>query len=485
MGSLMPNGDGGSHMFTGRSLLATGLVCVLAGLSSTRAAQAQSLEDALVQAYANNPTLQAQRAQLRQIDELVPQAKSFYRPTLEVQGLGGVEWEHQRSDNQIPNPNAPPPLLSHFTSEKNNQPAQGALSLSQPLYRGGRTVAQVKEANNFVEAGRAQLAVVEEQILLQAVTAYVNVVAAAAVVDLTRNNEQVIGEQLKATKERFDVGEVTKTDVSQAEARLAGAVADRIQAEGTLTAQRASYRQVIGEMPGKLIKPPIPTDLPKSSDETIRLSENNPTITAASFTEKAARDGVDVVFGELLPSVSIVGQVSIDQDVSGHDITRKDAQIGAQVTIPLYQAGSVESRVREQKQLVGQRRHELDDARRTAVQDATTAWEALDTARAQIESFTSQVSSNKIALDGVRQEQEVGLRTVLDVLDAQQEVLNSEVSLVGAQRDEVIAAYQIEAAVGRLTATSLGLPGEVYDPHKHYDEVKDKWWGLNASGQEE
>jgi len=189
------------------------------------------------------------------------------------------------------------------------------------------------------------------------------------------------------------------------------------------------------------------------------------------------------VFGELLPHVSVVGSVGIDNDVQGHDVTQKDATISAQVTIPLYQAGGVESRVREQKQLVGQRRNELDQARRTAIQDASTSWEALDTARAQIESFTAQVASNKVALDGVIQEQQVGLRTVLDVLDAQQEVLNSEVSLVTAQRDEVVAAYSVQAAIGRLTSVDLSLRVQPYDVRQHYDEVKDKWWGLNASGQ--
>ena len=467
-------------MFRSRSILATGLVSVLMAVLAGPPAQAQSLEDALVQAYSNNPTLQAQRAQLRQIDELVPQAKSGFRPTLGVQAETGVEWQHNRLNLNRVNPATSP---SHLTTESNNWPNSAELDLTQPLYRGGRTVAQLSEAKNLVEAGRAQLAVVEEQVLLQAITAYVDVVAAVAVLDLTRNNEQVLRQQLKATKERFDVGEVTKTDVSQAESRVSGAVADRVTAEGNLTAARATYKQVIGEMPGNLTKPPVPTGLPASAEETISMSENNPIISAAVYAEKSARDGTDVVFGELLPSASIVGQVSVSQDVTGHNVTEKDAQIGIQLTIPLYQAGGVESRVREQKQLVGQRRHELDEARRTAIQDATTAWEALDTARAQIDSFKSQVASNKVAFDGVKQEQEVGLRTVLDVLDAQQEVLTSQVSLVGALRDEIVAAYQVLAAVGRLTAAGLGLPGQIYDPRQHYDEVKDKWWGLNASGQ--
>jgi TolC family type I secretion outer membrane protein len=476
--------QGDVDMFMDRPLRATVLICTLMSAPLARPAHAQSLEDALVQAYSSNPTLQAQRSQLRQTDELVPQAKSGWRPTLDVQAGVGVEWRHNEAKTSITNPVPPPPKLSaKITTEHTDDPMAATLNLTQPVYSGGRTSAQLSQANNLVEAGRAQLAVVEQQVLLQAVTAYVNVVASQAVLELTRSNETVIGQQLKSTKERFDVGEVTKTDVSQAEARLSGAVADRVQAEGVLAATRATYKQVIGEMPGKLTKPPVPTGLPASAEETVNLSENNPAVTVSIFVEKSARDGTDAVVGELLPTLSLVGSVGINQDVSGHNVTQEDATISAQVVIPLYQAGSVESRVREQKQLVGQRRHELDDARRKATQDATTAWEALDTARAQIESFQAQVQSNKTALDGVQQEQLVGLRTVLDVLNAQQEVLVSEVSLVGAYRDELVAAYQVLAAIGQLTATSLGLPVQPYDPRQHYDEVKDKWWGLNASGQ--
>ncbi|HTO83954.1 MAG TPA: TolC family outer membrane protein [Methylomirabilota bacterium] len=461
--------------------LAAGLACGLMALLAVPPAQAQTLEDALVAAYTGNPTLQAERAKLRQTDELVPQAKAGWKPTVAVESGAGVAWIRRTFHDHLRTPITGVGISD--TSEHTNNPVSASINLSQPVYRGGSTAAELRQADNTVLAERAQLAVVEEQILLQAITAYVDVVRDVAVVDLTKNNQQVIGQQLKATKERFDVGEVTKTDVSQAQARLAGAVADVVQAQGNLTASRATYKQVIGDMPGKLTRPPVPTNLPAGSDETVALSENNPAILAAIFLEKAARDGTDVVFGELLPHVSVVGSVGIDNDVQGNNVTQKDASIEAQVVIPLYQAGGVESRVREQKQLVGQRRSELDQARRTAIQDATTSWEALDTARAQIESFTAQVASNKVALDGVIQEQQVGLRTVLDVLDAQQEVLTSEVSLVTAQRDEVVAAYSVQAAIGRLTSIDLSLPVQPYDVHQHYNEVKDKWFGLNASGQ--
>jgi TolC family type I secretion outer membrane protein len=455
-----------------RSRLQAGTAALVAlGLSLAAAtASAETLDQALANAYNNNPTLQAARAQLRQVDEQVPQALSNWRPTVDIQGSVGEEWE---SDN----------AKALGTSSATREPKSAQLNVTQPIYRGGRTVAQRDQAENLVSAGRAQLTNVEQQVLLQAVTAYVDVLRDARVLDLTKNNEQVIAEQLKATRERFDVGEVTKTDVSQAESRLARAVADRIQAQGNLTSSRAVYRQVIGMAPGKLEVPDLPGGLPTGEEETIALSENTPIVAEAVFVERAARDGTDVVFGELLPTISLIGQVGGDEDITRQNTRSATAGIFAQVTIPLYQAGGVESRVRESKQLTAQRRQELDEARRQATQDATTAWQALETALAQIESFTAEVNATQVALDGVRQEQQVGLRTVLDVLDAQQEVLNSQVSLVVARRDSIVAAYQTLGAVGTLTAADLKLAVDLYDPEKHYREVRNKWWGLNASGQ--
>jgi len=433
-------------------------------------ASAESLNDALAAAYINNPTLQAARAELRQTDEQVPQALSNWRPTVDVQGEIGGAWDDDIVDGGA-------------DQDDSRVPKSLALGVTQPIYRGGRTVAERDQAENLIRAGRAQLLSTEQFVLLQAVTAYVNVLRDLAVVDLTKNNQDVIGEQLNATRERFDVGEVTRTDVSQAESRLAQAMADSIQAEGNLASSRAVYRQVVGTLPGTLTVPDLPDGLPAGEEEAIALSENNPNITQVVYLERAARDGTDVVFGELLPTVSLVGQVGTGDETTSSNRSSNSASILAQVVIPLYQAGGVESRVRESKQLTAQRRQQLDEARRQATQDATTAWQTLETARAQIESFRAQVDATRTALDGVRQEQQVGLRTVLDVLDAQQEVLTAEVNLVQARRDHLVAAYQTLAAIGKLTAADLQLPVELYDADKHYREVRDKWWGLNASGQ--
>jgi TolC family type I secretion outer membrane protein len=440
------------------------------GLMAAAPAGAQTLEEALATSYASNPTLQAARAQLRATDELVPQALSNWRPTVQADGSVGPTWEDVRGRGSGAFPLG-----------------TAGLSVTQPLYRGGSSSAQLSQAENLVRAGRAQLAGVEQQVLLDSVTAYVDVLAAQALLDLNKNNEQVLAEQLRATRERFDVGEVTKTDVSQAEARLAGATAGRIQAEGNLTSFRAVYRKQFGEMPGNLQVPKsLPSNLPANEAETVAQSESNPNLVTAVYAERAAEDGTDVVFGALLPTVSLDGEVLAQQDLSGNKFGNSDqnsAQLLARITIPLYQAGSVESQVRESKQTAAQSRRQVDEQRRLAEQQATTAWRALETAQAQITSFRAQVASTKTALEGVEQEQSVGLRTVLDVLDAQQEVLNAETSLVQARRDEVVAAYTVLFAVGRLTAADLKLPTERYNVDQHYNEVRGKWWGLNASGQ--
>jgi TolC family type I secretion outer membrane protein len=318
-------------------------------------------------------------------------------------------------------------------------------------------------------------------VLLNAITAYLDVLRDMAIVELNKNNEVVLARQLEATRDRFEFGEVTRTDVSQSESRLSEAVAQRIAAEGRLEASRAVYRQFIGESPGTLSWPQVPADLPEDEPQARTVAETyNPDVIAAEYVEIAATHGVDVVYGELLPQVSVVGSVDTASDISDYDVDgRTDtASIIAQVTIPLYQAGQTESRVREAKQRVVQRRDQIAAQRRAAAQLATDAWQALVTARAQIVAFRDQVQAAEVALEGVRQEQEVGYRTVLDVLDAEQELLEARVSLVTAERDEVVAGFRLLASVGRLTAQSLMLQVPYYDVEAYYDEVRDKWWGV-------
>ena len=432
-------------------------------------ASAQTLEETLVRAYQENPTLRAERARLRATDEGVPQALSNWRPTVQVTGSYG--WE--RSDSTTTGP---------ANKEGDvTEPLIGTLTVTQNLYRGGRTAAAIEEAENNVKADRARLSFAEQSVLLSAVTAYADVVRDQAVLELNRNNERVLQRQLEATQDRFGVGEVTRTDVSQAESRLSRARADRISAEGSLTDSRAAYENAVGELP-KVLQPAQPlTDLPTSLQESVdRAKSSNFGVIQTRFIVKAAQNNVREVTGELLPTLTLNGSAQTSEEIS---TTRSEAQtlsVTAQVSMPLYASGSVTSRVRAAKQVVAQRRDEFNQAVRNAVEDATEAWQILETGRAQIRAFSAAVKAAEIALEGVREEANVGSRTVLDVLDAEQELLDARVGLVRSMRDELVATYQLRQSVGELTAAKLGLPVEIYNPDAHYRRVRGKWWGLTA-----
>ena len=417
-------------------------------------------------------TLLAQRAQVRAVDEQVPQALANWRPTVTFTAEAGkslVETEAKSST-----------VAATIRNTENRTPRTMELAISQPLFRGFRTEAETERAENRVLAERARLSVIEQTVLRDAVTAYLNVVRDQAVLELNINNEQVLKRQLEATQDRFEVGEVTRTDVSQAEARLARANAERILAEGNLASSRATYQRVIGDLPGTLVAPRTPEDaLPMTLEDAIAMAgESNPAVLAATYDEMAAVENVDLIEGELLPSVSLDGDLSRTQDVSSRATEIDTLSVTATLTVPLYQAGSVFSRVREAKQLASQRRVEIEQAVRDATELAIQAWEALTTARARVTSFEKEADSNAIALEGTEQEASAGLRTVLDILDAEQELLNSRVDLVRASRDEVAAAYRLLEAVGGLTARHLNLPVTYYDPTVYYDEVRDKFYGL-------
>ena len=313
--------------------------------------------------------------------------------------------------------------------------------------------------------------------LLNAVTAYMNVVRDAAVLELNRNNEKVLQRQLEATQARFDVGELTRTDVAQSEASLQGAIAARTQAEGQLTASKAIYRQVVGEDPIDVKMPEEVPTLPSSRDESIALSRGAPVVRSAEFQERAAKDDIDVQFSDMLPTVSVEGSWQRQQDVGLRDSETDVGSVIGQVTIPLYQAGAPDSRVRQSKQRYMQSRRLTDEALRAAEQEAVDSWTSLQTTIAQARSFEEQVRANEIALEGVRQEQEVGARTILDVLDAQQALLESQVSLVSTQTDQVVAEYRLLASGGALTAQNLALNVDYYDPSQHYDRVRNKFIG--------
>jgi TolC family type I secretion outer membrane protein len=449
-----------SRIYAVAAVMAAGLIT-----AGGHTAGAQTLVEALADAYATNPTLGASRAELRAVNEGVPQALANWRPEVFLTGSAGkarVDIEGSNSETLTP--------------------LEATAEIVQPLYRGGRTVAATARAEQDVLAQRAALDSVEQSVLLRAATAYMDVWGAQSVVVFTENNEKVIERQLEATRDRFTVGEVTRTDVAQAETRLATAAAERIAAEGALRSRRAVYEEVIGTVPGVLPPPPL-AGLPGNLDEVTELSvSRNPDVLAAGFAERAARHLVREVIGELYPSVALNASLSHREETNARDTEAQRAEILAEVRIPLYQQGAVSSRVRAAKQTSNQRRIEIEEARRRTEQESISAWEGLQTARAQIRSFESGVRAAEIALEGVRQENEVGARTILDILDAEQELLDAKVNLVRSQRDEIVAGFGVFSAIGRLTARDLELAVEVYNPETDYMNVRDVWFGLSIDG---
>ena len=428
---------------------------------------AETLVDALVSAYLNNPTLEAGRAQLRAVDENVPQALSGWRPTVEIDSSAGV---NRSKTNSL--------------KAKTLTPWSGQFSVVQPLYRGGRTIAGTEQAKSQVRAERARLVTVEQDVLLDTSIAYINVLRDEAVVELRRNNVHVLQRQLEATRDRFEVGEITRTDVAQAEARLSASVSDRVQAEGDLVSSRAAYVRLVGSAPGTLQPAPRLRDLPESEANAIDLAmENSPLLEAAKAEEEASRHAIDVSRGRLLPVVELNGDVSHREDVSISVDESDDYGISAQVTVPLYQAGAVYSEIRQNRETNSQRIVQVGETQRDVVESVTQTWEALNTSRAVIQSRQDEVRAAEIALEGVRQESIVGARTTLDVLDAEQELLDARVALVRAERDEFVASFELAAAIGALTAANLELPVELYDAEAHYRAVRDLRWGPDVPWQ--
>ena len=455
--------------------LAGAAVALAAGLAlGVPEARAETLAEALASAYRHNPQLLAARAALRAVDEQAAQAFANWRPGVTFSADAGLTAARSKQ------PGSPPVRPGGFQSN-NRVPAGASLNVIQNVYRGGRNEHQLRQAEGNIAAQRARLAGVEQTVLLNGVRAYMNVFRDLAVLRLNANNEQVLARQLQATRDRFSVGEVTRTDVSQAQARLARARAATIQAQGVLQASQANYVNVIGVMSGTVEEPTLPADLPGDPAALVKRARlENPAVVAARWDERSAQATVDLVRGELMPTVSISGQLQRRYNAQARDTIGDSASITANISIPLYRSGSVASRVRAAKQTVLRRRDELRQAQRTATENAARANAALRTARSSVTAFEAQLEASRIALNGVRQEAAAGLRTVIDTLDAQQELLNAQVNQVRARRDLVVAIYELLAAVGGMNARQLKLKVKLHDPEEHYRKVRNKVYGFGA-----
>ncbi len=494
-----------------------GAVVVFAFLVVTvfgRPASAETIEQALADAYLVNPVLNAERARLRATDEQVALAKSGLRPF--ISASGDVGFEH--TDNDFKNArtrgstslprdctqaNPAEPLFCQQLEASaaaadvasaggfpagTSHPRGWSVQLTQPLFEGFQNLNAIRQAKSTVQAAREALRTVEQTVLLDAATAYVNVVRDTAIVRLRENDVSVLTEQLKATKDRFDVGEVTRTDVAQAEARRSEALATLAAAQANLKTSRAAYEQIVGHPPGNLVTPAsIRRLLPSTLNEAMTLGDGeNPIILAAVYTEEASLYAVQQIMGELLPQVTLEAQYQERGGFLNTPDTAGDASlleedtttVVGRMNVPLYQGGGVAARVRQAKETNNQLKKEVEDARLRVHADVIANWGILQSSGPAISSAQAAVSANKIALTGVREEEKVGQRTTLDVLDAQRELLNSQIGLVTALRDRVVAEYSIYAAIGRMDAQTLGLPVPYYDPLEHYDIVKNKWIGL-------
>ena len=431
-------------------------------------AQAQTVFEALSDTYNTNPTLQAQRAYLRAIDENVAIAKSGFRPTVAITG------SYTNTDISHDNYNQ--------AQDANN--ASGSAVIKQPLFNGLSTLNSVRAADKNVKAEQQNLSNVEQSVFLNAATAYFNVVQNAAIVDLQRNNEKLLKRKLEETTERFNVGDVTRTDVSQAKARYAQAQAATISAEGDLEASKAIYKQVIGSEPKTLSEPKnLSKYVPNNFNDALAYAkEHNFAVLAAKETLSAKDYTVSANQGSLLPQVSLEGSANTnrtDYDAIIKDHKQDNFQFGVNMNVPLYDAGENRAKIRQSKYQKWQAQELLLQAERQAVSDITQAWEYMASNHARIKSIKEQIKANKIALEGVQKEETLGNRTILDVLDAYNELLTSEVNEVKARRDYFVSAMQVLVAMGKLTANDLNLAVDIYDAEKYYKETKGKWLSLS------
>lgn len=449
------------------------------GLLGAAPAGAETLESALIQAYQNNPSLNAQRAAVRVTDENVPQALAGYRPRITASGFAGEQYVDTLSKVTTPGTANP------YTSLSGNVATSGyGITASQTLYNGFQTANRTRQAESQVLAAREVLRTTEQTVLLSAATAYMNLLRDTAILDLQKRNVEVLLEQLRQVRDRFNVGEVTRTDVAQSESRVAAGRSQVLTAEANYKTSGAVYRQVIGVDAGKLT-PGAPVDRfsPSNLPGAINVSTaQHPTVTSAQYNVDAATMAVKVAEAALYPTLSLQGSAQRNQYPNG-SLTTIQTFVGSvtgQLSVPIYQGGSEYSLVRQTKETLGQRRIDLDTTRDQVRQIAVQSWGLLDAAKANIEATQAQVQAAEIALNGVREEARVGQRTTLDVLNAQQELVNARVALVTAQRDRVVASYTLLAAVGRLSPQVLGLRVTVYDSQVHYHQVRDSWVGVRT-----
>jgi len=473
-----PEGTNGLPGMNGVKVVTGAAAAVLLlAVMDTKPASADTIEAALVRAYQTNPQLNAQRATVRSTDENVPQALSGYRPRVALTASAG----YQYTDTLNTFGGTPTQILKTDVAGA-NAPRSAGLTISQTLYNGNQTANKTRAAESQVSGAREGLRVLEQTILLAAASIYMDYLRDAAIVEVQRSNVRVLDQTLKQTRDRFNVGEVTRTDVAQSEAQLAAGKTQLLAAEATLTTTKANFRRIIGNEP-EALAPGSPVDrfLPSSLPGAVELSLiENPNVTAAMY-------GIDVNFlqvkvneGALLPTVTMQASVQQSYEQSLQVFRTFGASAIAQLSVPIYQGGAEYSLIRQSKETLAQQRLVLEQTRDQTRANTVTAWGQLVAGKAQVASAQAQVTASEIALNGVREEAKAGQRTTLDVLNAQQALVNARVALVTAQHDRVVASYAVLTAVGRLSPQVLNLATTVYDPSVHYQQVRDSWYGVRT-----
>ena len=426
---------------------------------AAQGANAETLKQALAHTYLDNPKLQASRAQLRSTDELVPQALSGWRPTVTAEG--GYKYQYRESEGDFDG-------SSSFS-----------ITLSQPLFKGFGTVSATRKAEADVEAGRANLLNDEQSVLLEGVKAYMSVVRDQKIAGFRQSDVNALREELRSAKAKFEVGKATRTEIAQARSKLSQSLSSLSQANADLAGSIAYYARVIGHSPEGLVLPSVPSSLlPKTLHEAIEIGgKDNPSVRKAYFSEQASRYAVDVAKSSLFPSASL----DASYDWKPDQTKSKTVSISGTVTVPLYKGGSNYSQIRKAKHTDSQNRLNLLNAQRDVRETIVKEWNKVSAAKEKIGSTTDQVEAAKLAYDGVKKKAEAGTKTTLDVLNAEKDLVDARITMVQNRHDHIISAYTLVKAMGRLTASQLGLPVSVYDPTVNSRRVRNKLFGTGIN----
>jgi len=443
--------------------------------------RAETLQQALARAYQGNPQLNAQRAIVRQSDESVVQALSGYRPTLSANASVGKQYTNT-TELFPPIPGTALTSPTAVTIKGATEPNALGLTGQQTLFNGQQTANRVRAAESQVSAARETLRMMEQSVLLAAATVYMDMSRDSANLEVQQNNIRVLDRTLKDTRNRFSVGQVTNTDVAQAEAQLAAGQASLYAAESTLMTTKANYRRIIGDDPSNLA-PASSVDrlAPSTLNGAIEAgTAQNPSVLAAMYGVDVAQLQVKIAEGALFPTLAAQGNIQRQYDANITTPKLFTATALLNLSVPIYQGGAEYSAIRLNKENVDQQRLNVDQVRDQTRANVVQAWGQLQAAKAQVEAATRQNEASERALTGVRNEALAGQRTTLDVLNAEQALVNARVSIIVAQHDRVVASYALLATVGRLSADALSLPVTIYDPSVHYQQVRDVWFGLRT-----